>query len=277
MTEVARPVWAVQDDALNELLDLEAIDVDLFRSRRVGELGTRLFGGEVCAQAFVAAEHTARQDCVPHSLHAYFLRAGDTNERVVYRVDRPHDGRTFQRRRVIALQHGNPILCLDASFTADSEGSEGQIPMPTAPGAEDCVSLPPRPEGGWAVHPTDVFDIRPVAPNNGGCPTAAQDVWFRLRGSVPNSRVSQTAMLTYLSDYRLISAVRRACPHATGRLTSLDHIVWFHNEVRLDDWLYYAKNTPAAGPRRALAEGRIFHRDGTLIATVVQEGLIHPA
>lgn len=275
MTDLIPTAWASQADALVKLLDLEAIDCDLFRSGRPGELGWRVFGGEVCAQAVVAAERTVRPGAVLHSLHASFLRGGDTSARIVFRVERLQDGRTFQRRRVTALQHGKPILSLAASFTSADTGTAQQVLAPTAPPAEECQPLPPRPEGGWAVHPTDVFDIRPVVPAAAVGSVAAHDMWFRLRGESTGDPVSPAALLTYLSDYRLISAILRPRPHLTARFTSLDHMVWFHNEVRLDDWLYYAKGTPAAGPLRGLAEGRIFHRDGTLIATVLQEGLIH--
>ncbi|WP_236795391.1 acyl-CoA thioesterase II [Amycolatopsis sp. GM8] len=264
---------------LLDLLDLEPIERDIFRSRFTGGEGGRLFGGEVCAQALVAAERTVPPETAPHSLHAYFLRPGDTGARVVFRVDRLHDGRNFRRRRVTAIQHGEPILCLECSFTTDRSGASQQVSAPGAREPEDCVPFTSRHPTNWGLEPHDVFDIRPATGESADALRFIEDLWFRPKAGKLDDRVSATAVLTYFSDLTFVSAILRRVPRGdltgvTG-LTSLDHVLWFHNEVRFDDWLYYAKTSPAAGQRRGLAEGRIFHRDGTLIASAAQEGLIH--
>ncbi|WAL63560.1 thioesterase family protein [Amycolatopsis cynarae] len=261
---------------LLDVLDLEPVELDIYRSRRAGEPGFRLFGGEVCAQALVAAERTTAPECRPHSLHAYFLRPGDTGVKVVFRVDRLQEGRTFRRRRVTAIQHGEPILCLEASFTTDRSGTDHQVSAPVAPAPEDCEPFLWRFPAGWPLQPGDVFDVRPATTETRAHRRLLEDLWFRPLGEDTEGRVSPAAVLTYFSDLTFVSALLRP----TGRtdvdhMTSLDHVLWFHNEVRLDDWLYFTKNSPAVGTLRGLAEGRIFHRDGTIIATVAQEGLIH--
>ncbi|TNC26537.1 acyl-CoA thioesterase [Amycolatopsis alkalitolerans] len=261
---------------LLDLLDLEAIEEDIFRSRSTGDPGGRLFGGEVCAQALVAAERTAPPETTPHSLHAYFLRPGDTAARVVFRVDRLQDGRNFRRRRVTAIQHGEPILCLECSFTTDRSGADHQVTAPEAPDPADCAPFSfPHPTK-WSLEPHDVFDVRPAVPERDGRPRFVEDLWFRPKSGKLDDRVSAAAVLTYFSDLTFVSSIlRRARRSDIAGFTSLDHVLWFHNEVRFDDWLYYAKSSPAAGHLRGLAEGRFFHRDGTLIATAAQEGLIH--
>jgi acyl-CoA thioesterase-2 len=267
-------------DALLDLLDLEQVEVDLFRSRDLGEPGYRLFGGQVAAQAMVAAERTiavadAEARTRPHSLHAYFLRPGDTGKRVVYRVDRLHDGRTFQRRRVTAIQDGAVILALESSFTTDLSLADRQPPAPAVPDPEAC---PPLDETvlGTRLQLVDAFEFRTV-PGALNEPTPlVRDLWFRARGNRTDGRASGSAVLTYISDLTLVLALLRGSGPLEGyRLTSMDHALWFHHEIALDDWLLYAKQTVAAGPLRGLVQGSIFRRDGTLVATVMQEGLIH--
>lgn len=283
MTLPARSTRSQQGTgALLDLLDLEPVEVDMFRSGQAREEpGNRLFGGQVAAQAMVAAERTvddvdARNR--PHSLHAYFLRPGDTGKRVVYRVDRLHDGRTFKRRRVTAIQDGAAILALETSFTTDRSVADQQPCAPVVPHPDACQPLSPasfidRPH---LEHLGEAFELRAVPDGYDGPQPFTQDLWFRTRGPVADARVSSSALLTYISDLTLISALVRLPRHADIlRLTSLDHALWFHNEIRFDDWLLYAKNAVAAGPLRGLAHGGIFHRDGTLIASVTQEGLIH--
>ncbi|KAA9150942.1 acyl-CoA thioesterase II [Amycolatopsis acidicola] len=259
-----------------DVLDLEPIELDIFRSRLAGEPGNRLFGGEVCAQALVAAERTVPPETTPHSLHAYFLRPGDTGARVVFRVDRLQEGRNFRRRRVTAIQHGEPILCLESSFTTDHSGTEYQVPAPEAPAPEGCTPFAWRYPNRWVVDPHEVFDIRPATLDPDEGVRALGDLWFAPKHGKNDGRVSDAAILTYFSDLTFVSSLLRPVPRTdVAAMTSLDHVLWFHNDVRLDDWLYYAKGSPAVGHLRGLAEGRIFHRDGTLIATVAQEGLIH--
>ena len=262
------------------LLNLEGIDTDLFRSRAAGVPGHRLFGGQVAAQALVAAERTAAGGARAHSLHAYFLRPGDTGKPVVYQVDRLHDGRTFRRRRVTAVQEGRPILCLEASFTIEEAAAEHQVTATPVPNPDSCPPMVWR-HRATGFRPDRGFDLRAAIPAGGKAPHFSDDLWFRTRGpwdgSWDGGPVSAAAVLTYVSDLTFISVILRPGGGRpdVSRLTSLDHVVWIHNEVRLDDWLLFAKATPAAGPVRGLGLGSIFHRDGTLIATVAQEGIAH--
>jgi acyl-CoA thioesterase-2 len=256
--------------AVLDALDLETIDVDLYRDRHEIANGGRLYGGQVAAQALVAAERTVGAGMAVHSLHAYFLRAGDAAERAVFLVDRPQDGRTVTRRRVTAVQHGKAILGLEASFTTDRAATvRHHRPPEDTPDAPDCVTTPFTVSVG-GVQPWKAVELRPAG---GGGQGLAQDVWFRLRGQHRGDGVSQAALLTYLSDLTLAAAVKRTDPGIT-RLTSLDHVMWFHNEVRFDDWLLYAKDCAALGARRGLTRGSVFSRTGTLISTVAQEVLV---
>ena len=265
--------WGLPD--LMAVLDLELLDAQLFRSQPAGEPGHRLFGGQVAAQALVAAERTTADESRPHSLHAYFLRPGDTGRSVVFRVDPLQDGRTFSRRRVTAIQGGQPILCLETSFTTDRATTDYQISPPAVPGPEDCPPMVWRARA-TGFRPDRGFDLRAAIPADAGPPHFSDDLWFRTRGQWDGGPVSQTAILTYVSDLTFVSGILRPLGRPdVSRLTSLDHVMWFHNEVRLDDWLLFAKSTPATGALRGLAQGSMFHRDGTLIATMAQEGLVH--
>jgi acyl-CoA thioesterase II len=264
---------------LMALLDLEPLEQELFRSRPAGEPGFRLFGGQVAAQALVAAERTTGEGARAHSLHAYFLRPGDTGRAVVFQVDPLQDGRTFSRRRVTAIQGGKPILCLEASFTTDQAATGYQVSPPPVPDPEDC------PEMVWRLRATGLrpdlaFDLRAAIKAGGRAPHFSDDLWFRTRGHYEDigeaGRVSRTAILVYVSDLTFVSGILRPLGRPdVSHLTSLDHVMWFHNEPRLDDWLLFTKSTPATGQLRGLAQGSLFHRDGTLIATVAQEGLVH--
>jgi acyl-CoA thioesterase-2 len=261
---------------LLDTLDLETIEPDIFRTQTTGEPGGRVFGGELCAQALVAAERTAPQRMVPHSLHAYFLRPGDTAARVVFLVDRIHEGRSFCRRRVTATQHSKPILSMECSFSTDHPSAGHQVRAPAAPGPESCAPLALRNTPRWRIHFQDVFDIRSVTLGTDEGSRLMADLWFRPWSGKLDDRVSAAAVLTYFSDATLVAALLRPSGgRENSKFTSLDHVLWFHNEVRFDDWLYYAKSNPALGEVRGLTEGRIFQRDGTLIASVAQEALIH--
>jgi acyl-CoA thioesterase-2 len=265
---------------LPDLLDLETVETGLFRGRAFDGPAHRLFGGQVAAQALIAAGRTVGENMREHSLHAYFLRPGDSAIPVVYQVDRLHDGRNFARRRVTAVQHGQAILCMETSFTTDTSPIDHQVAAPAVPGPEGLPerSWPVREDGFAAWKP---FEMRlvPVEQGNGVGPEwpPYTDMWFRLRDPMPDgTTASPASVLTYVSDLTLAASILRP----TGRteitgLTSLDHVMWFHSEVSLDGWLLYAKSCPAVGPLRGLAEGRIFTQDGRLIATVAQEGLIH--
>jgi acyl-CoA thioesterase II len=259
------------------VLDLEDIDAGLFRSTpsAAGEPGHRLFGGQVAAQALVAAERTSDDGATAHSLHAYFLRPGETGKAVVFQVDRLQDGRTFRRRRVTAIQNGQPILCLEASFTTDQATAAYHVAAPSVPDPGSCPPMVWR-FRNTGLRPDQAFELRAAIAPDGEPAHYSDDLWFRTRGPWTGGPVSPSAVLTYVSDLTFVSVIMRPRGRPdVSRLTSLDHVMWFHNEVRLDDWLLFAKSTPAAGTMRGLALGSIFHRDGTLIATVGQEGLMH--
>jgi acyl-CoA thioesterase-2 len=262
-----------------DLLTLEAIEVDIFRAGAIPGQATRLYGGQVAAQALAAAGYTAGE-ARPHSLHAYFLRPGDSSRPVLFRVDRLQDGRTFRRRRVTAIQQGQPILCLESSFTTDSSMASDYEPAPRVPSPGDCPALePPRRFEGAHPH-WDLLEVRTASPGADLPRLTAGDIWFRFRaGPLPGTR--SEVMITYLSDLTLAATTLRPTrEHPAGRrdvvgLTSLDHSVWFHNEPDLSGWLLYAKDTPAVGGLRGLVGGRIFGQDGTLVASVAQETLVH--
>ena len=266
---------------LSGLLALETVDVDTFRAPAAPGSPARLFGGQVAAQAHTAAAHTVTE-ARPHSLHAYFLRPGDSGSPVLFRVDRLHDGRAFRRRRVTAIQQGQPILCLESSFTTDDSGLDDHPGMPAVPGPEDCPRLEKGANRrGSRPAPWAMLEARTV-PSSGSDATvaAARDIWIRLRAGDIAESIPPEAVITYLSDLTLAAtSVRATERRPEGRLdvkrvTSLDHSVWFHNPARLSGWLLYAKAVPAVGPLRGIVMGQIFNRDGTLVATVAQEALL---
>ncbi len=272
-------------DALVRLLDLETIEVNIFRGVSPDEDRQRIFGGQVAGQALVAAARTVERGSV-HSLHAYFLRPGDPTVPVLYEVDRIRDGRSFTTRRVVAIQHGRAIFNLAASFHIAEPGFEHQDPMPEVPPPE---SLPTRREvwagrddipAAWLARDQPV-DLRYVtaSPFERQVPLPPdQRVWLRADGELPDDPVLHTCLLTYASDMTLLDTT--LLPHATGSLdtsimmASLDHAMWFHGPFRADEWLLYDQHSPSASGARGLATGRVFTRDGRLVASVVQEGLI---
>jgi acyl-CoA thioesterase-2 len=278
-------------DAILALLDLEEIDADLYRGRNEEGRPGRLFGGQVAAQSLVAASRTV-DDRRAHSLHGYFLRPGDPSVPVIYTVDRLRDGRSFATRHVIARQRGRAIFDASVSFQIDERGYEHQMPMPEAPVPE---SLPTREElvkryfdripeadRSW-VSQKRAIDVRhgDVPTYFGGGPRQGQSlVWFRVPRSLPPDPDLHQRLLTYMSDMTLLDNV--VLPHGrNGRLgplmvASIDHAVWFHRPLRVDDWLLYVQDSPAASGARGFARGTIFARDGTLVASVAQEGLIRP-
>jgi len=263
---------------LRDVLSLETIDDDLFRSTCAPPGAPRLFGGQVAAQALVAATNTVPEESRVHSLHSYFLRPGATGYPVVFRNERLHDGSTFRRRRVTAIQHGKPILSLDCSFTTDRTALEYRQPMPQVHPPEACPAVD-WDDRGTGFNAWQPFEFRTALPVEGEPPAAPQaaDVWVRLREDEGPGRVA-TAMLTYFSDLTLVAATLAPTGRTDiGGLTSLDHVMWFHEPARFDDWLLYAKTSPAVGPLRGLAQGRLFTRSGALLASVAQEGLIHSA
>ena len=273
-------------DNLVALLDLEPIEVNIFRGRSPEDDRQRIFGGQVAGQALVAAARTVGRGTV-HSLHAYFLRAGDPRTPVLYDVDRIRDGKSFTTRRVVAIQHGRAIFQLAASFHVSETGYQHLEPMPEAPAPE---TLEPRwkrlGSGDPAVAPPDrlvALDVRYVTPSpsdrTGPLPPT-QRVWMRANGRLGDDPVLHACVLAYASDLTLLDTA--LAPHGTSAkdpnimLASLDHAMWFHGAFRADEWMLYDQHTPAASGARGLATGRVFTRDGNLVASVVQEGLIRP-
>ena len=276
-------------DSLLTILDLEPIELDIFRGTSPDEKLQRVFGGQVAGQALVAAGRTVPSDRHVHSLHAYFLRPGDPAIPIVYEVDRMRDGRSFATRRVVAVQHGKPIFNLSASFQLDQPGVEHQIDMPAGvPAPEELPTFHQRfapyqhELGAWYTRPRPV-DVRYVADP----PRAALDkgpqkprsqVWLRADGRLPDDPLLHVCIATYASDMMLLDSV--LLPHGlawqAGNLTgaSLDHAMGFHRPVRADDWMLYDQWSPSASGSRGLAAGRMWRRDGSLAVSVVQEGLI---
>ncbi|HEX6477048.1 MAG TPA: acyl-CoA thioesterase II [Acidimicrobiales bacterium] len=273
-------------DALVALLDLEAIEVNIFRGVSPDEKRQRVFGGQVAGQALVAAGRTVERGNV-HSLHAYFLRPGDTSVPILYEVDRIRDGRSFTTRRVVAIQHGRAIFNLSASFHVDEEGVDHQLPMPDAPDPESLPTyrerLAPYAEqlGEWLDRPQPI-DQR-YADNRGGLfrPGVSdphQQVWIRADGRLADDQLLHDCVVAYASDMSLLDSV--ILPHRVSwedpRLmsASLDHAMWFHRPFRADEWMLYDQKSPSASRARGLARGSIFTRDGRLAVSVVQEGLV---
>ena len=271
---------AASIEALLRLLDLEGIDVDLFRGAAPETSLQRVFGGQVAGQALVAAGRTVVADRTVHSLHAYFLRPGDPALPILYEVDRTRDGRSVSTRRVVGRQHGRPIFTMSASFQIHETGLVHQDPMPPT---VDPQSLPvPHDERARAW---SAIDLRFV-PREGesgadavvAAPPARQQVWLRASAPLPEDPLLHVCVLAYASDLTLLSAT--LTPHPVSRespnlrMASLDHAMWFHRPFRADDWLLYDQSSPSASGARGLASGRIFTREGSLVASVVQEGLI---
>jgi len=282
-------------DALDELLallELEALEVNLFRGLSPHEDRQRVFGGQVAAQALVAAGRTVGEDRPVHSLHAYFLRPGDPNIPIVYEVDRIRDGKSFTTRRVVAIQHGRAIFNLAASFQIVENGPDHQMTMPTVPDPDELPTWQQRVEpylerlgpdlAQWLVRERPI-DSRPVDDPRWLDPTPRepqQNVWIRSNGELPEVPLIHECVVAYASDLTLLDTAM--FPHAISyreqqhMIASLDHAMWFHRPFRADDWLLYHQTSPTASHARGLAQGSIFCRDGTLAITVIQEGLIRP-
>ncbi|MFD5429466.1 acyl-CoA thioesterase [Streptomyces sp. NPDC127084] len=267
---------------------------DIFRGRSRSAIVPRVFGGQVAAQALVAAGRTVPADRTAHSLHSYFLRMGDPGAPIVYTVDRIRDGRSFTTRRVVAVQHGQPIFHLSASFQTYEEGLDHQAPMPDAP---DPESLPSAEESipayeGTFIHP-DVarrilaaraaVDLRyvsePPFATVGQPREPRSQVWFRTNGKLADDPMLHVCLATYVSDMTLLDSVLLA--HGRGGWTvgdvvgaSLDHAMWFHRPFRADEWLLYDQESPSAHGGRGLGQARIYTRDGRLAISVIQEGVV---
>ena len=272
-------------DQLVNLLDLEAIEVNIFRGVSPDEDRQRVFGGQVAAQALMAAGRTVDAGA-PHSLHSYFLRPGDPSVPILYEVDRIRDGRSFTTRRVVAIQHGRAIFNLSASFHIDEPGLEHQVAMPDAPPPESLPSLAERLApyrdvlSDWfrRPHPIEQRHIGDLPFIHGGGREPLQRLWIRADGELPDDRLLHACVAAYASDMSLFDTmlaphdVRWDDPDFMG--ASLDHCMWFHRPFRIDEWLLYDMDSPNAAGARGLARGFLFARDGTLVVSMAQEGLM---
>jgi len=274
-------------DRLIALLDLERIEENIFRGVSPANQPVRVFGGQVAGQALVAAGRTVPSERKVHSLHAYFIRPGDPSIPIVYEVDRIRDGRSFTTRRVVGVQRGKAIFALSASFQEPEPGVTHAEGMPDVPPPE---GLPSRREsmreiadklGAMATMPRPI-DIRyvtdPPWEQRGKANEGRNQVWMRADGTLPDDELLHVCVLTYASDMTLLDSilVRHGVYWGFDQVmgASLDHALWFHRPFRADEWFLYDSFSPSASGARGLATGRFFAQDGTLLATVVQEGLL---
>jgi len=271
------------------LLRLERIEDNIFRgdSRDIGS--PQVFGGQVIGQALSAAQNTV-DDRVAHSLHAYFLRRGDVDAPIIYEVDRSRDGGSFSNRRVVAIQHGRPILNLAASFQIPEDGLEHQAEMPDVPGPEGLKDLTDVAKEMLEYIPAKLrrfltdkrpFEFRHVEPVSFETPEKLppkKHIWIRAVDALPDNPVLHQNLLTYVSDYELLGTA--TLPHGLSFtrgsviMASLDHALWFHGAVKMDQWLLYAMDSPASSGARGLSRGQLFTQDGRLVASTAQEGLM---
>jgi len=276
-------------ETLLAILDIETLEANLFRgvSPQVG--WQRVFGGQVIGQALVAAYRTV-EDRTAHSLHGYFLRPGDPSVPIIYKVDRIRDGGSFSTRRVVAIQHGQPIFSMAASFHKPEEGLFHQMQMPEVPPPEELPSeaelkawlidrVPPQVKAYWErerpieIRPIDLsryLSLEKRAPS--------QQVWIKATGTLGDDLALNQCVLAYASDFTLLDTalIAHGCFvfDSTLMLASLDHAIWFHRSFRADDWLLYAQDSPSSGGARAFCRGTLFTRSGELVASTAQEGLV---
>jgi acyl-CoA thioesterase-2 len=276
-------------DDLLSILDLEHLEVNLFRGRSPQVGWQRVFGGQVIGQALVAATRTV-DDRPPHSMHAYFLLAGDPKVPIIYEVDRIRDGKSFTTRRVVAIQHGHAIFSMSVSFHADEGGLDHQAAMPAVPKPDSLPSdaeikeriLPQLPEAVRRYYQRErPIELRPVefGRYTGQKPESGLfNVWFRATGRLPDDPAIHRCVLAYASDLTLLDTA--LLPHQRSvfdrniMAASLDHALWFHRPFRADEWLLYTQDSPNLHGARGFARGLIFAADGTLVASVAQEGLL---
>ncbi|WP_292530800.1 acyl-CoA thioesterase II [Methylocystis sp.] len=272
------------------LLDLEAVAPDLFRGYSPPSSGRQVYGGQAVAQALVAATRTVPADRPVHSLHGYFVLAGDPMTPIDFAVERVRDGKSFTTRRCNATQRGQTIFSMEASFQRREQGLTHAVPMPDAPDPESLDDVHALVERFRAFLPEQVeswldrrsaLDMRVVAPDDVFFPerrAAGQMIWFRVRGALPDDPGIHNALLAYLSDMTLLNTALLV--HGLTifdpkiQVASLDHALWIHEALRVDQWLLYAQKSPWAGGARALTRGEIFTREGRLVASVSQEGLV---
>lgn len=274
---------------LLELLDLEDLDVDLYRGRQPRTSRQRVFGGQVAGQALLAAIRSADPAFAVHSLHSYFLRPGDTGVPIIYEVERIRDGRSFLSRRVVALQHGRPIYYQTSNFQRPEDGFDHQDVMPEVAGPDQGLPLADLIGSRGAEHAEEwrrewaALDIRHLGTSTHGLPPddrhpARARLWVRVDGELPDDPAVQQAAFTYATDLTLLGVT--LVPHGRHlaspdlQAASLDHTVWFHRPLRADRWWLYDQVSPSASGGRGLALAQVYAEDGTLVATVAQEGLV---
>lgn len=275
---------------LIERLDLEKLEENLFRGSSPQNGWQRVFGGLVIAQALMAAQRCVDPDRIVHSLHAYFMRPGDPSIPIIYQVERIRDGSSFTTRRVVAIQHGKAIFSMSASFQVEEPGFDHQVAIPNVPAPESLMGEAEFRAAFLAQAPETVkkywgrerpIEIRPTSLTHYLSREKLEPeahIWVRASGIVPDDRHYQAAILAYLSDMTLLDTSLYA--HGTSifdpelQVASLDHAMWFHRPCRLDDWILYTQDSPSAAGARGMTRGSIFTRDGRLIASVAQEGLI---
>lgn len=281
-----KPITVLQD-----ILDLEALEENRFRGKSKDIGSPTVFGGQVLSQALVAAYQSVPEDRYVHSLHGYFILPGDIQAPIDYEVDQIRDGRSFTTRRVVAWQHGRAIFIMAASFQRAEEGLEHQVEMLNVPPPESLRSfadmvleyaekLPFTPD--WLVGKDRPIEFRPVEDINllnPGKRPPFRHVWFRSNGKLPEDKRLHSAVLAYASDFNLLMSA--LLPHNVSlfqagsiQMASIDHALWFHRDFHADEWLLYAIDSPSASNARGFARGSIFSRDGRLVASVTQEGLI---
>lgn len=278
---------ALQD--LITLLELEPLEENIFRGQSHDIGLPQVFGGQVLGQALAAASRTVSGRGV-HSLHAYFLKRGDVGAPIIYEVDRARDGGSFSARRVVAIQHGAQIFNMAASFQAPESGLEHQAKMPAVPGPDELqdivelardrgADLPPRMQRFLTYRRP--FTVKPVQPGQFLAPgqiEPVKQVWMKAVDRLPADEFIHTALFAYISDYELIGTA--TLPHGLHasrgglQMASLDHAMWFHRPLRVDEWLLFDLESPNASGARGLARGHVFARDGTLVGSLAQEGLI---
>jgi acyl-CoA thioesterase-2 len=271
-------------DLLIDLLDLETIEVNVYRGKHPAEERQRTFGGQVAAQALMAAGRTVERGRV-HSLHSYFLRPGDPRIPILYEVDRIRDGRSFTTRRVVAVQHGRAIYNMQASFHTEEVSLEHQVAMPIVPGPETVAPLLDRIKAEWGNadewskrdHPIDqrFLGELPWSPDRDKEPRGR--TWIRADGTLADDPLLHACVVTYASDMSLLDSV--LAPHSVRwddgsfMVASLDHCMWFHRDVKADEWMLYDTDSPIAHGGRGLARGFLFNQAGELCVSMVQEGL----
>lgn len=271
-------------------MELEKLDENLYRTAHENEGHFRVYGGQVLAQALLSATHTVPEDRHVHSLHGYFLRPGDLNHPILFQVDRIRDGKSFTTRRIVAIQHGKAIFNMSASFQVREDGLSHQAEAPVVPPPEDCLTRREMAEqfrGKVADEVLDRFtrdfaiDLRYVDADSLFAPRPSMPesaVWFRLNCQLPATYTLHSHLLAYASDLTLLQTALR--PHGQSlfdpnlQIASLDHAMWFHRQFRMDQWLLYVQQSPSTSHARGLGLGSIYTRDGVLVASTAQEGLI---